>query len=1179
MKFIPKYITTDILADYGEHLTHEAYNEMVLLNSTQGDYNTKILNQLFNTDEGIQIPYLDKKIKEVTDDQAAINEDMEQVVADMAALAGSLSKYSTILETRRMIQYATQDFVKTNKIKAGENVEVEVDALNNVIISATGGGGDVTQEYVDEHDASTLDAANNYTDNAIDNIDLDDYATKDYVDDAIADIPIPVVPTDISAFNNDVGYITDYTETDPVFSASAAAGITSQDITDWNNKSDFSGDYGDLTNKPTIPTNTSDLNNDSGFISSESDPVFSASPAAGITAQDINNWNNAGGLVNLLDGNATGSLRGVDTLDDADPDYPTYAIGQDAVALGYGTRAEGASSFAGGSGAWAESYNDFAFGSGAHASGGQSVAFGSGSTASGSGSFALGNGATASGSTAVSMGQGSTVAGSSSFGLGTSNTVNANAFASAAIGLSNTISGGQGSIALGYGNTSSSFGSVAEGLQTTASDSGAHAEGGHTTASGSYSHAEGQYTVASGTNAHAEGQYTEAGTMQHAEGYYNLVENLPIIHMVGNGNSSVRSNAYTLDQMGNGWFSGNVYVGSTSGTHKDAGSERLASFSETVHYIDLDTNSSNPIILDDLEPGVYINSNINKINEKCYTKGTTSQTTAAYINQPTSNFTVLYFKVLTSFADAAINDNVAEFYGYQREASLYKTGSTGGEDIVYINYFKAVFTKTNSTTVTTNGNSSGPYFSISEHRTASMPDATTQSSPDATHPNVIQYIGETDNNYTQGEFYKLVRPAGGTMADQYWQSLGITSGGAAWGSITGTLTNQTDLVSALSLAPIPTIADAHWTDAAREFIFADKPVGTYLVHNGSTDPTYDITSRTNMSFRASTATSTRVTVTAQWGIIYIIKPYNDAATDEVFGYALFANGQTDGTMEFRLQSITRLSSGYRVSFNNIMVTNNNSPIKKMIRLYNSSSTYNVDDLVLNTDGWFYRCTTAITTPESFNSAHWSNFNGYGIDKYIKELIASVAPPSLNLAAGTYSSNVIEQGIRMLANPGYASCVSSGLHSVAFGTLSQATSRESMAMGYDAQATGQGSFACGDRTRAKGQYSFAEGQGTIANNKQHASGYYNIEKASNTNMLSIVGNGTADNARSNAYTLDSSGNAWFAGDVYVGSTSGTDKDSGSVKLAKESQLPNITYTDTDPGAGSTLADGAIVLVYE
>ena len=62
---------------------------------------------------------------------------------------------------------------------------------------------------------------------------------------------IPTVPTNVSDFNNDAGYIT--TETDPVFTASPAYSITSQDISDWNGKSDFSGSYNDLTDKPTIP--------------------------------------------------------------------------------------------------------------------------------------------------------------------------------------------------------------------------------------------------------------------------------------------------------------------------------------------------------------------------------------------------------------------------------------------------------------------------------------------------------------------------------------------------------------------------------------------------------------------------------------------------------------------------------------------------------------------------------------------------------------------------------------------------------------------------------------------------------------------------------------------------------------------------------------------------------------
>ena len=89
-------------------------------------------------------------------------------------------------------------------------------------------------------------------------------------------IVIPTVPTNLSSFTDDLGtspthshsqYLT--SESDPIFSASVAHGITSSDITNWNNKSTFSGDYNDLENKPTIPTvptNISSFTNDSGYI-------------------------------------------------------------------------------------------------------------------------------------------------------------------------------------------------------------------------------------------------------------------------------------------------------------------------------------------------------------------------------------------------------------------------------------------------------------------------------------------------------------------------------------------------------------------------------------------------------------------------------------------------------------------------------------------------------------------------------------------------------------------------------------------------------------------------------------------------------------------------------------------------------------------------------------------------
>lgn len=56
--------------------------------------------------------------------------------------------------------------------------------------------------------------------------------------------------------------------------------------------------------------------------------------------------------------------------------------------------------------------------------------------------------------------------------------------------------------------------------------------------------------------------------------------------------------------------------------------------------------------------------------------------------------------------------------------------------------------------------------------------------------------------------------------------------------------------------------------------------------------------------------------------------------------------------------------------------------------------------------------------------------------------------------------------------------------------------------------------------------------------QHVQGKYNI--ADNAGKYAhIVGNGTADNARCNAHTLDWEGNAWYAGAVECSSIILTD----------------------------------------
>ena len=78
-----------------------------------------------------------------------------------------------------------------------------------------------------------------------------------------------------------------------------------------------------------------------------------------------------------------------------------------------------------------------------------------------------------------------------------------------------------------------------------------------------------------------------------------------------------------------------------------------------------------------------------------------------------------------------------------------------------------------------------------------------------------------------------------------------------------------------------------------------------------------------------------------------------------------------------------------------------------------------------------------------------------------------------------------------------------------------------------------SFAEGQDTTASGEYSHAEGYGTTALMSYcHVEGVYNIpfDEIAPVHLLHIVGNGTSEDARSNAYTLDINGNAWFAGTI-------------------------------------------------
>lgn len=115
----------------------------------------------------------------------------------------------------------------------------------------------------------------------------------------------------------------------------------------------------------------------------------------------------------------------------------------------------------------------------------------------------------------------------------------------------------------------------------------------------------------------------------------------------------------------------------------------------------------------------------------------------------------------------------------------------------------------------------------------------------------------------------------------------------------------------------------------------------------------------------------------------------------------------------------------------------------------------------------------------------------------------------------------------------------GNYSVAEGYNNEASGNYSHAEGQGCKASGASSHAENAETEASGSYSHAEGANTIANHRsQHVFGQYNdpdTSAAASTargNYVEIVGNGTNDNSRSNARTLDWQGNEVLAGDLTI-----------------------------------------------
>lgn len=152
-----------------------------------------------------------------------------------------LSNYYTSAQTEAAIEAATSGKADTSAVTQ----------VNDALTAHTSD----TDIHVTTAQTAAWDAK-------LDSSALNDYWTSTQTENAISAA---------TSGKSDTSAVTAVDDALTAHTANTSVHVTSAEKTTWNNKSDFSGDYNDLTNKPTIPTvptNISDFTNDAGYITS-----------------------------------------------------------------------------------------------------------------------------------------------------------------------------------------------------------------------------------------------------------------------------------------------------------------------------------------------------------------------------------------------------------------------------------------------------------------------------------------------------------------------------------------------------------------------------------------------------------------------------------------------------------------------------------------------------------------------------------------------------------------------------------------------------------------------------------------------------------------------------------------------------------------------------------------------
>lgn len=296
----------------------------------------------------------------------------------------------------------------------------------------------------------------------------------------------------------------------------------------------------------------------------ETDPIFSASPAASITDAKKTEWDNKQDKITDLDAIRSGAEKGATALQSVPSEYVTESelvwVKEDGEA---GVRLKGTNGTATGNLAISAGDDKTASDGTAFASvasGDHAVAFGYGNTCAGRTTLAQGLYNIVNGKDAVAFGQRNLVNGDQAFAAGQQNEVTARI--GLAIGYKNKATNTD-SIAIGYQNTSSGSASVAMGDTCEANGTSSTAMGYMTKATGAYSSTFGENTQATNEGEVAMGLYNKSTTSTDAS------EQTAFSFGIGTSDTN-RTNAFEIKKNGDVYIADKLLSAvATSGSYND----------------------------------------------------------------------------------------------------------------------------------------------------------------------------------------------------------------------------------------------------------------------------------------------------------------------------------------------------------------------------------------------------------------------------------------------------------------------------------------------------------------------------------------------------------------------------------------------------------------------------------